>query len=131
MAKSLQSLNLSPMFTPPNTAVDVDPTRWHMTYLAWVGTRRGAKVTTPGNSAASAVNRSAHVSVPSHHLVNWEMTEQSREQSTRTPRRAARRMLRSTRSVLSPGSRTYTENSTRSPAAVRSISSQMHATTSS
>ena len=83
------------------------------------------------NSSASARNLDACVVVPSHQLVKALTTEQSSDTSTRTPRVAARRMASSTASVDAPGSMTYTENSTRSPAAVRSISPTMARTTSS
>ena len=118
------------MFTPPKTAVGVWLRRWNITYLACVGTVRGENVTF-GNAAASALSRAACVVVPSHQLVKALTTEQSSEQSTRTPRFAARRIARSTASVDAPGSMTYTENSTRSPAAVRSISATIARTTSS
>ena len=74
IAKSLHGLNLSPMFTPPNTAVDVDAARWHMTYLACVGILRGWNLTTPGNCFSISTSSDASVAVPSgpsaHHLVN-------------------------------------------------------------
>ena len=139
IAKSRQFLNRSPMLTPPKTAVLTALCRWKTTYLACVGNVRGENVTTPffcffesaalelvasssGNSAASLNNCSASVFVPSHHRVNALTMEQSSEQSTRTPRFAAARIDAMTLFVLSPGSNTYTENSTRSPLCVRFIS---------
>ena len=128
IAKSLHGLNLSPMFTPPNTAVDVDAARWHMTYLACVGILRGWNLTTPGNCFSISTSSDASVAVPSHHLVNEDTAEQSRDASTRTPLLAALRMESRTLCVDSPGSSTYTLNSTRSPFAVLLISSTMVAT---
>ena len=128
IAKSLHGLNLSPMFTPPNTAVDVDAARWHMTYLACVGILRGWNLTTSGNSFSISTSSDASVAVPSHHLVNEDTAEQSRDASTRTPLLAALRMESRTLCVDSPGSSTYTLNSTRSPFAVLLISSTMVAT---
>ena len=118
-------MNLSPMLTPPNTAVDTEFARWHMTYLACVGIFLGVNVTVSGKLFSISTSSDARVAVPSHHLVNDDTAEQSRDASTRTPRLAALRMASRTRSVDSPGSKTYTLNSTLSPLPVLLISSTM------
>mmetsp|Transcript_12399 Transcript_12399/g.26094 ORF Transcript_12399/g.26094 Transcript_12399/m.26094 type:complete len:265 (+) Transcript_12399:465-1259(+) len=122
MVKSFQLANLSPMLTPPNTALEVPPGRWHTMYLAWVGTVCRLKETVAGKASASATMSPTMLDVPSHQEVNADTKLQSTDRSRTTPRSAALRMASSTRAVDSPGSSTYTLKTMVSPSTVCSSS---------